>query len=147
MTHTIRTCSFVLALLVGFGVGAAWATPAEAQQTPPQQAASPHRHVISANPFGLMLDFFNAEFERAVSDSATAGVGGSFFSNSGDDYVNVDAFYRYYPSGKPLDGFAFGLKAGITRLQVAECAYVNTFGMSACTDRSRKSFAGLGIAF
>ena len=67
----------------------ALATPAEARQTAPQ-----HQQAISANPFGLLLDFFNAEFERAVSDSATAGVGGSFLSNSGDDYVNADAFYR-----------------------------------------------------
>lgn len=110
----------------------ALATPAEARQTAPQ-----HQQAISANPFGLLLDFFNAEFERAVSDSATAGVGGSFLSNSGDDYVNADAFYRYYPSGKPLEGFAFGLKAGITRLDEA-CTFT-------CRDSGRRSFVGIGV--
>ena len=86
-------------------------TPIEAQQ-----AVQPPQQVISANPFGLLLDLFNAEFERQVSESATAGVGGSFFSNSGDDYVNGDLFYRFYPSGRPLQGFAFGVKAGITKV-------------------------------
>lgn len=87
------------------------ATPIEAQQAvrPPQQA-------VSANPFGLLLELFNAEYERKVSDSTTAGVGGSFFSKSGDDYVNADLFYRYYPSGTPLDGWAFGVKAGVTKV-------------------------------
>ena len=108
------------------------ATPGQAQQT-----ASHHQQAISANPFGLMLDFFNAEFERAVSDSATAGAGGSFLSRNGDDYVNADAFYRYYPSGKPLEGFAFGLKAGITRLDAA-CTFT-------CRDSGRRSFVGIGV--
>ncbi len=104
-------------------------TPSEAQQTvrPPQQ-------VVSANPFGLLLEFFNTEYERRVSDSTTAGIGGSF---RGDDYVNADLFYRFYPSGTPLEGFAFGVKAGITR--VAEpCSF-------SCVGRDRGSFFGFGI--
>ena len=72
--------------------------------------------MISANPFGLLLGLFNAEYERQVSESTTAGVGGSsFLSDDDDDYVNADVFYRYYPSGRVLEGFAFGVKMGITR--------------------------------
>src|SRR5690606_38850798 len=77
-----------------------------------QQAG--HQQVISANPFGLLLEFFNAEYERIVSESATAGVGGSTFSADDDRYVNADVFWRFYPGGEPLDGWAFGAKAGIT---------------------------------
>jgi hypothetical protein len=73
-----------------------------------------HQQVISANPFGLLLEFFNAEYERIVSESATAGVGGSTFSADDDRYVNADVFWRFYPGGEPLDGWAFGAKAGIT---------------------------------
>lgn len=87
------------------------ATPSAAQDAP-----SPRHQVISANPFGLLLEFFNAEYERKVSTSATAGVGGSFLTNSDDEYVNADFFYRYYPSGKPLEGWAFGVKAGVTKV-------------------------------
>jgi hypothetical protein len=77
-------------------------------------AAAPHRQVISANPFGLLLEFFNAEYERVVGTSSTVGVGGSFLNNDGDDYLNADVFWRFYPSGRPLDGWAFGVKAGVT---------------------------------
>ena len=99
-------------VLVAVGLILSGATHAvEAQQTvrPPQQ-------VISANPFGLLLGLFNAEYERRVSESATIGVGGSsFLSDDDDDYVNADVFYRYYPAGRLLRGFAFGVKMGVTR--------------------------------
>jgi hypothetical protein len=87
------------------------ATPLEAQQ-----AVEPPQQVVSANPFGLLLDLFNAEYERSVSESATAGAGGSYLTNSGDDYFNLDVFYRFYPAGRPLEGFAFGVKAGVTKV-------------------------------
>jgi hypothetical protein len=92
---------------------------AAAQDQPAVPAAPPaHLQQISANPFGLLLGFFNAEFERKVSESATLGVGGSFFDDDdGDDYVNGDVFFRYYPSGHPLDGWAFGVKAGATKVE------------------------------
>ena len=85
--------------------------PASAQQAP-----ASHRQVLSANPFGMLFGLFNAEIERSVSRSATAGVGGSVYSNESDDYVNADAFYRYYPSGRPFDGWALGIKAGVTNV-------------------------------
>jgi hypothetical protein len=88
------------------------ASSVDAQDTTPS-----HGQAISANPFGLLLGLFNAEYERKVSESATAGVGGSSFVGTDDDYVNADVFYRFYPSGQPLDGFAFGAKAGITNIR------------------------------
>ncbi len=97
-----------LALIV-FAVTPLAAVPASAQQSP-----AVHQQVVSANPFGVLFSLFNAEIERRVSPSATGGVGGSMFVSESDDYVNVDAFYRYYPSGRPFDGWAFGVKAGAT---------------------------------
>lgn len=87
------------------------AAPASAQPAP-----AGHRQVLSANPFGLLFGLFNAEIERSVSPSATAGAGGSVYANESDDYVNADVFYRYYPSGRPFDGWAFGMKAGVTNV-------------------------------
>ena len=77
------------------------------------------QQVFSANPFGLLLEFFNAEYERVISESSTAGFGGSTLSVSPEEeederYVNADVFWRFYPSGNPLNGWAFGVKAGIT---------------------------------
>lgn len=83
--------------------------PASAQET-----SSGHRHVVSANPFGLLLEVFNAEYERVVTGTTTAGIGGSTFKTDDYRYVNADAFWRYYPQGAPLDGWAFGAKVGLT---------------------------------
>ena len=83
----------------------------------PASAQEPKTQVLSANPFGLLLEFFNAEYERAVSPAATLGLGGSFFDVDNDTYVNFDAFWRYYPQGDALDGWAFGAKVGVTRVE------------------------------
>lgn len=88
--------------------------------------------VISANPIGLMLEFYNAEYEVRINDSVTAGAGASrlgwgAFGGSGKPYLNGDVFVRFYPSGNAFNGLALGFKAGATRL------------------REDGTFAGLGI--
>jgi hypothetical protein len=93
-------------------------TAVQAQEAPVQ-----YQQAISANPFGLLLELFNAEYERVVGESSTVGIGGSYL-NAGEDtefednetYVNADVFYRFYPSGRPLDGWAFGAKVGLTKV-------------------------------
>jgi hypothetical protein len=87
----------------------ALATPLAAQGTGDQQ-------VISANPFGLLLELFNAEYERVATEASTLGIGGSFIDLEDENYVNLDVFWRYYPQGTPFDGWAFGAKLGITRV-------------------------------
>ena len=100
----------------------------------------PKNTVLSVNPFGLMLDLFNAEIERVISPTSTIGFGGSgyfpqetqaddrYCMDSGDlycvnnyqyeetdlNYINADVFWRYYPSGTALTGWMFGVKTGIT---------------------------------
>jgi hypothetical protein len=99
------------------------------------QDAPRYQQVISANPFGLLLEWFNAEYERAVGQTVTAGVGGSYISasdsESDDRYLNGDFFVRYYPQGHPFDGWAFGVKAGITSVREgfvgSQDAETNTF--------------------
>lgn len=104
-SSTLAAVLAALALLV-----ASPAAPAEAQQAPRYQ------NVISANPFGLLLEFFNAEYERVATQSTTVGFGGSFVDLSDENYLNLDIFWRYYPSGHPVDGWAFGAKTGMTRV-------------------------------
>ena len=105
-----------LALVLAVVMGSLWrAAPAAAQA---------RAQVVSANPFGLLLELFNAEYERAVSSSVTAGSGGSFGSNEDENgfgeteesgYFNGDVFVRFYPSGRPFTGWNFGLKVGVTQ--------------------------------
>lgn len=104
--RSVRSFGWVVVIAVAQAV----ASPARAQETPERT------QVLSANPFGLLLEFFNAEYERAVSPAATLGVGGSFFDADNDTYVNFDGFWRYYPQGDALDGWAFGAKVGVTRV-------------------------------
>jgi len=44
------------------------------------------RNVISANPFGILLEFFNAEYERVISRTTTIGFGGSTIKQETDIY-------------------------------------------------------------
>ena len=86
------------------------------------------RNVISANPFGLMLGLFNAEYERVISRTSTIGFGGSTIEveeccGETQRYVNLDVFWRFYPGSNrtrtyraPV-GWAFGMKAGITGVE------------------------------
>lgn len=74
--------------------------------------------VVSANPFGIMLEIFNAEYEHTAGESFTVGVGGSIYTSDNDHYRSLDGFWRFYPEPSPgaFQGWAFGLKAGITSL-------------------------------
>jgi hypothetical protein len=117
----VRTAS-VLAGVAVLSVGMAGTVGAQ-ETIPPR-----YQQVISANPFGLLLEVFNAEYERVVSESSTAGIGGSYFSRDDNNYLNADLFWRFYPQGNPLDGWAFGAKVGIT--SVADGTYPG-FGFDA----------------
>jgi hypothetical protein len=92
----------------------------DAARTPPEL-----RNVISANPFLLIATWFNAEYERVVSGTATVGVRLSSVSigddegvdgNDDADYYSARGFWRYYPNGA-YGGFFFGVDAGVTGLK------------------------------
>ncbi len=113
----VNSASFSVAVIILiFGCSVA---PLNAQEN----AESARQHVFSANPFGLLAEFFNAEYERVISETSTAGLGGSTcfgdscpWTSGDNQYVNADVFWRFYPSGNPLNGWAFGLKVGITAI-------------------------------
>lgn len=108
--------SFARAVLLLAGVtlfAAGGPLPAQAQETVEESRLN----VISANPFGLLFDVFNAEYERAITRSSTAGIGGSRFpgwTEGETPTTNIDLFWRFYTSGRPFDGWAFGAKTGYT---------------------------------
>jgi hypothetical protein len=133
-----RTLAFVAAAVM---IGGS-AMPAHAQNPSPQRM-----NVISANPFGLLLELFNGEYERVVSESATAGVGGSYFSQDEFDYVNADVFFRFYPTGRPLDGWAFGAKLGLTDINDVGTYFGYGFDVnrSWLLGRNENFYVGVGI--
>jgi hypothetical protein len=87
---------------------------AEAQQAGTKEPVA-HENVISANPFLLLFEWTNVEYERKVSPTGTVGASGSWISfDEGDEvYRSLNAFYRHYPQGAALTGFYFGGRGGV----------------------------------
>lgn len=86
-----------------------------AQERP---ASEPPVHdVLSANPFLLISEWFNAEWEHGLTRTGTAGARVSKVDIGDPDvtYFSVRGFWRYYPDGA-FEGFFFGFDAGITGL-------------------------------
>lgn len=81
----------------------------------PGAAAEPTR-VLSTNPIGLFVRYYNLEYETRVHDAVTVGIGGARLdADLGlGGYANGDVFVRYYPGGRALRGVSLGLKTGLT---------------------------------
>lgn len=139
MTHYACGAIVLAVALLNPAVTAAQGPTPAAPPTAPSQ-------VISANPFGLIIDFFNSEYEVRAATAITVGAGASSrrtttytydttpvpLPNAAatgpvvwtvappverrERYVNGDVFVRYYPSGEAFQGLSFGLKAGGTRI-------------------------------
>jgi hypothetical protein len=87
------------------------AAPALAQGDAPDSV--PHAQTVSANPFGLVFGWFNAEYERKLTPATTWGVSGSMFDFDLFEYRNANALARYYPQGAALKGFFLGGRTGV----------------------------------
>jgi hypothetical protein len=98
-----------LATLAAAPLAAQVAAPAGAVGAPPQQ-------VISFQPIGAVLTVYAAEFERVVTPTLTLGVGATGFFPDELSYASGDLKLRYYPQGRPLQGFSFGASVGVTRV-------------------------------
>jgi hypothetical protein len=94
----------------------AGATPSQAQPQDGVKAPIPHHQILSANPFGLMLGWWNVEFERTFTPSSTWGVSTSFLSVDDVEYGSLNALFRYYPQGAGFRGFFLGGRAGYYHL-------------------------------
>ena len=108
-----RSFPYALVLAAGAAAVLLGPTPAEAQSEEGTRPPVPHQQVVSANPFGLMLRWWNVEFERKFTPSSTWGVSTSFLAVEDVDYASVNALYRYYPQGAALGGFFLGGRAGL----------------------------------
>jgi len=110
----VRTCLSRAAIVVAVSAAAIMnAAPAAAQTQEGTKAAVPHEQIISANPFGLVLRWWNVEFERKVTPSSTVGVSGSFLGVDDVDFASVNGLWRYYPQGAALTGVFLGARAGV----------------------------------
>jgi hypothetical protein len=113
-----------------------------------------HQHVISGTPLVLLAGWFNAEYERKLSESTTVGITGGWLNLDEDDYTNVSGFLRYYPQFSAFTGFYIGGQAGIHRVDEfadSEESSHTAFGVGLDVGYSwllgpgRSFYVGLGI--
>jgi hypothetical protein len=79
-------------------------------QTAAPPPAVPFDQVLSANPLGVVVKWFNVEYERKLGTAATFGASASHFGEL--DFSNAAVLVRWYPQQSPLDGFYLGARAG-----------------------------------
>lgn len=85
-----------------------------------QAEASPPGNAISANPFLLLFEWFNAEWEHRLAPNASLGVSAARFSvNDGADvYTSLNGLARLYPQERAPSGFFVGGRLGVHRLDL-----------------------------
>jgi hypothetical protein len=127
------------------------AAPARAQT---DDDAPPRVQSISILPFHFLIGFYAGDYERAMSNTLTLGLGASYFSMDGAEtydpytseptgsydsdfrYGTVEGKLRYYPSGDVLNGMSFGVTFGPT--------FVTGDGASPNRD---DNFTAMGVGF
>ena len=117
-------------MLFAAALVAASSSAASAQTVEGTRAGMPRVNLISANPIGLLFEWYNGEFEHALSSTVSLAVSGSRFDFDNANYTGVDGIARYYPSGRALRGFSFGLSAGFVNVD-DDCDTCDDDGSSA----------------
>jgi hypothetical protein len=98
--------------LLTAAVFAASATVASAQTVEGSKVGMPRVNLVSANPIGLLFEWYNGEYEHAVSSTASLAAAASRFEFDGPTYTSIDGIARYYPAGRALRGFSIGVSVG-----------------------------------
>jgi hypothetical protein len=127
---------FVVATLAFVAV----ASPAFAQSTTETRAGLARTNLVSANPIGLLFEWYNGEFEHAVTPTVSLGIAGSSYDIDNTRYASVDGIARYYPAARALRGFSIGASVGFIDLNDHQ-NYDNCIG---CTPDSGTS-ATIGV--
>ena len=85
-----------------------------AQSVDSDRAGISRHNLISANPIGLLFEWYNGEYERAMSSTTSLAIAASTFDFWDDQrYTAIDGIARYYPQARALRGFSVGASLGI----------------------------------
>lgn len=112
------------------------ASPALAQSVGGTRSGLARQNLVSANPIGLLFEWYNAEYERAVSPTVSLAAAASSYNFDDATYASVDGIVRYYPGARALNGFSIGASVGYIDIDEDQC--------QGCTDESGSS-ATLGV--
>ena len=79
------------------------------------------KNVITVQPLNAIFEVYSAEYERAIGEATTLGVGANFWNNGNQSdqvqYLSSEVKLRYYPAGKALHDFSVGATLGVTSLR------------------------------
>lgn len=80
-------------------------------------------NLVSANPIGLLFQWYNGEIEHALNSTMTVAAAGSSFSGvyAENRYTIADGIVRYYPSGSALRAFSVGASVGVVQVRDDVC--------------------------
>ena len=99
-------------LLTILAASALIAAPAFAQSSDDSRAGIARVNLISANPIGLLFEWYNGEFEHAIAPTASLAISGTSYDLDNARYTSIDGIARYYPSARALRGFSVGGSVG-----------------------------------
>jgi hypothetical protein len=105
-------------------------------QTNAARPPVPYNQVLSTNPFGLLFNWYNVEFERKIASATTIGVTASHIASL--EHTNAALVLRWYPRGAALDGLYLGARAGAYGFETYETVYPAPQGPP--TDPSHRSY-------
>jgi hypothetical protein len=86
--------------------------PAKAQSSDASRAGIARLNLVSANPIGLLFEWYNGEFEHAIAPTASLAISGTSYDLDNARYTSIDGIARYYPSARALRGFSVGGSVG-----------------------------------
>ena len=75
------------------------------------------QNLISSNPIGVLFEWYNAEYERALSSTASLAAAGTSYDLDDIRYTSLDGIARYYPAGRALRGFSIGMSLGFVDIR------------------------------
>ena len=107
------------------------ASPASAQSVDGARSGLSRQNLISANPIGLLFEWYNAEFERALNPTVSVAAAASSYDFDDARYASVDGIIRYYPAARALKGFSIGGSVGFIDIDEDQCDF--------CSDESGSS--------
>jgi hypothetical protein len=95
----------------------------------------PYRdNLVSANPIGVLLEYYTAAYEHSLFPDFSLAVNGSYVSypdfsfpdngrSSNQSSWSTDLIARYYPNAEGIRGFGIGASVGHTKLGSTDCTY------------------------